>query len=686
MIFSALFPLILAIVAACTEVATLPMTLDLEEVDGRNIPVQSGRPMISFESQERPTLDLGGPWKKLRLGVDHDFSMKPRTPQWLTDVEAETGGATRPGFDDSAWDDHVLPGVENIMPDEPEDPIGAEVYEGGVYYRRHAAVPAEWEGRVVRLVTLSADYVADVWVNGEWVGYHEGGYTPFAFDVSSKLVYGGDNLFAYRIDAVPWEIRLDTLPFHPTSDWQHYGGIVQDVYLEATPPIHVVRADVLPENRAGKLDVSVVVENRGLSTETITAAVRVFTLDPDHPGYQSDPVAAHLSGDPVFLSGNVETSLTLASGAYTRLGFDVSIPDPLLWTPAEPNLYVLEATLYAGRDELDSFSTQFGIRTIEVGPGAKVLLNGSPVFFTGMARHEDWPDTGRTADMDRIAEDLQIIRDTNVWFLRTAHYPNHPWTYILTDRMGFAVWEEIPAWWLTRFSVDVLMDRGLHKQMWREMIWNDRNRPSVLFWSLCNEPKWFFTSKLREYIRDLHSDLDDNYPDGRLVSQSLAADGEAFTASAQQDVDVAGWTLYFGVFYGDCIPAETAAFVQRQWDRFPDQPILATEFGYWSGSDGSSEPYQVQVAGETLDGLFPFAAVDPEGNTTAGPLSGVTWWCQFNWYRIQEPHNQTMGLLHMDRVISKPVHSTLVERYRPYFDMGGLGEPVGDSMGTRCSR
>jgi len=129
-------------------------------------------------------------------------------------------------------------------------------------------------------------------------------------------------------------------------------------------------------------------------------------------------------------------------------------------------------------------------------------------------------------------------------------------------------------------------------------------------------------------------------------------------------------------FYGDCIPAETAAFIQRQRVRFPIQPILVTEFGHWSDSDGGGEPYQVQTADETLDGLFPFAAVHPEGNTTSGPLCGVTWWGQFNWYRVQEPHKQTMGLMHMDRVTVKPVYSTLRERYRPYFDMCGLGEAV----------
>jgi len=663
---------------AATKVATLPMTFDLQLVDGQYIPFQNGRPMISFDPQERPTLNLAGTWKKQRFAVDHDFSLGERTPQWFDEVNAESEGAIDPGYNDSGWEEHHLPGVENVMPATPEDPIGPEIYENGLYYRRHIPVPAAWQDSVVRLVVLAAEYVTDVWINGTWVGYHEGGYGSFALDVSTALLYGQDNVIVIRIDAVPWGLRMDILPNLFATDWMHYVGVIQELYLEAAPAAHVVRADVLPQNAVGDLSVSVVVENRGATLENLTAEISAFNLDQNNPEYLHNPIAAQLIDAPAALSGSTEKTFSLAHNGYLLLDFSVRLENVALWTPEQPNLYALQVVLSLASKASDTFTTQFGVRTVQVGAGAKVLLNNRPVFFTGMARHEDWPDSGRTATMEKIAADLQIIRDTQVWFIRTAHYPNHPYTYLLTDRMGFAVWEEIPAWWINYISIPILMQRGLAKQMWREMIWNGRNRPSILFWSLCNEPMWYFVYNLRDYVRDLHEDLDENFPDGRLVTQSLAADGAVLTGDAQQDVDVAGWTMYFGVFYGEDIVAESQAFLQRQHERFPDIPLLVCEYGYWSNDDGSGEARQVEVANQSLDAFYQFAAVDPAGLTQDGPLCAVIWWCQFNWYRIEEGHNQTMGLMHMDRETDKPVHQTVMDRYQPYFEMGGLGEPTSD--------
>jgi len=130
------------------------------------------------------------------------------------------------------------------------------------------------------------------------------------------------------------------------------------------------------------------------------------------------------------------------------------------------------------------------------------------------------------------------------------------------------------------------------------------------------------------------------------------------------------------VFYGEHITVETANFLLNQHERHPNKPIIACEFGYWSNSDDSETARQVEVADETLDAFLPLAAVDADGNNTDGFLAGVTWWCQFNWYRVDPAHIQSMGIMHMDRAAEKPVRQTLIDRYRPYFAMGGLGEPV----------
>jgi beta-galactosidase len=653
-----------------------PMTLNLSMTDGAYIPVQSGRPMISFEPQDRPVINLAGQWKKKRFEIDHDFSLSPRTSSWFASIEKESAGAYRIDFNDSSWESHTVPGVENIMPPTPDNSNGPELYEGGIYYRRPVFVPSAWNGKTIRMISLGADYIADLWVNGKWIGYHEGGYSPFSFDITDNLVYGGENVIFFRIDAMEWKLRQDILPTYFETDWMHYAGLVQDVYLEAAPSVNVVRADVIPRDISGDLDVSVIIENNSSTLHDLTARLRVFEINRNTPGYLSDPVAAHLTGREIGISEQAEETAQLPANHFTRKGFLIKVPNPALWSPANPNLYVLKAELVSCGSVIDSFSTQFGFRTVAVGEGAKMLINGQPAFFTGMARHEDWPDSGRTAMIDKIRRDLQIIKDTNVNFLRSGHYPNHPYTYILTDRMGLAVWEEIPAWWINSVSIDRLTSRGLPKQMFREMCFSERNRPSVILWSVCNEPMYYLvtTEKLRGYVKALHDDLDLNYPDGRLVTFSLAADGVKTTGGAIEAVDVAGFTMYYGVFYGSLITQETMKFLQDQHELYPDKPIIACEFGTWPGSKGRGEMDQVIVARETLDGLLPLAAVDEQGHATDEFLASAVWWCQFNWYRInREAPVQSMGITMMDRITHKEARNVLKEIYKPYFDMGGIG-------------
>ncbi|MCZ7584614.1 MAG: glycoside hydrolase family 2 [Deltaproteobacteria bacterium] len=516
-------------------------------------------------------------------------------------------------------------------------------------------------------------------MNGLWAGYHEGGYAPFAFDVSTLLNYGGDNVIVYRVDALPWTIRFDIIPSWFATDWQHYVGVVQDLYLEAAPPMNIVRADVIPMNTRGDLEVSVVIENRSDEQRLVRVAATAFALDETDPDYLDEPRPSRLLGGQAPLLHENETWALVPPMGFTRAGLSPRVENPDLWTPADPNLYAMRVSLEAGADEIDTFWTQFGVRTVEVGEGAKILLNRRPAFFTGMARHEDWPDTGRTATFEKIREDLEIVRETNAYFLRTAHYPNHPNTYLLTDRLGFAVWEEIPAWWIMQLNIPILLERGLPQQMWREMIWNQRNRPSVLFWSLQNEAMWYLVFNLPQYVGTLRDDFRDNYPDGRLVAQALAADGAPVTGHTVDDVDVIGWNTYYDVFYGGDATGETAGFLQWQHAIHPDTPMIVTEFGQWAGDDAGDQQKQVDIAEDTLAGIFPFAAVDDTATTfEEGFVAGVSWWCQFNWYRVQDPHVQSMGTMSMDRITEKPVRQTLADLYEPYFNSGGLGEALPD--------
>ena len=210
-----------------------------------------------------------------------------------------------------------------------------------------------------------------------------------------------------------------------------------------------------------------------------------------------------------------------------------------------------------------------------------MLLNGRAARFVGLNRHEEWPDTGRTTtDLDRLAADLRRVRDTGATLLRTAHYPNSAMTYLLADRIGLAVIEEIPMWWTDAYAFADQERRRIADQMWREMIFRDRNRPSVIAWSAVNEAR--APNARAAYLNRLVRDLRLGYPDGRLVTQSAAADRPGADDPSRHQVDVAGYTVYAGTFDDDepaGVTRRVSNFLAEVHAAAPQQPVWVTEFG-----------------------------------------------------------------------------------------------------------
>ena len=156
-------------------------------------------------------------------------------------------------FDDGRWAPIAVPGTLNAPPDEAE-------VDG--WYRTRFRIPADWQGSAITLKFGSVNYIADVWLNGEWLGYHEAGPTPFAFDATPLAAAGSANLLAVRVDNPTWGTRTDIVPWG-LGDWWNYGGITGPVWLEAAPSLHVARADIVPHLDAA--DVSVLVERAALA-------------------------------------------------------------------------------------------------------------------------------------------------------------------------------------------------------------------------------------------------------------------------------------------------------------------------------------------------------------------------------------------------------------------------------------
>lgn len=282
---------------------------------------------------------------------------------------------------------------------------------------------------------------------------------------------------------------------------------------------------------------------------------------------------------------------------------------------------------------------------------AKLYLNNKKIFLNGIARHEEFGTDGRIMYYDiskKLVDDLKIVKDLNANFIRTAHYPNHPFTYILTDRFGISVMEEIPVMWFDGPEFDFQRKvKGLARQFWYEMIFRDFNRASIFFWSTCNECGW--QDERRAYIWDLK--LIANKIDGtRFIGQSAA--GSDVLDPSHIDCDYYGATMYWGVFYGNSCFNDTKKALQKICKYYDKKPIIATEFGIWANKDLSYTNKQVEVAEQT------YKAFKENENVT-----GVVWWTLFDWWTMNGNPYQSMGLVSMDRKYFKPAFFKLQKLY-----------------------
>ena len=658
-----------------SQTATLEATLSLQDVDCVKIPYQNGMVVPTFEKQNRTILNLKGDWKKQRFAADDNVTLAKRDLAGYQNLLNEATGRNAASFDDSGWETKILPAVENTMNTYPTVP---EYYQDGVWYRKFFNVDAADSGKFVKLMFYAVNYVADVWLNDVYLGYHEGGYTPFAFNVSSAINYGGSNVLVVRIDNPAWGSRNDIVPY-TSCDWFNYTGIIHDVYLEFSDPVSVIRTNIVPQNTNGDIQTTVVLSNTNSQSNDVSVNIEVYEADINENNFNAESVH-ELVGTLASISGTATNTISIPGDSVKVWQTNLNISNPRLWSMKNPNLYIMKVILTADSKIVDEFYTQFGIRKLDLD-GDKVQLNNQVVFLTGVARHEDHPICGRSIPIDTIYTDLKKVKGVNSTSLRTAHYPNHLQTYLLADRLGIAIIEEIPVWWFDTETAWNIQnnERHIHEQMFREMVFKDYNRPSVFFWSTTNECLDVPNRKI--FIERVNQDLKQNYADGRLITQSAAADRPGATDDSQNACDVMGWTMYFGIFHGSTYFTGTNNFLNDVKVNLPGKPILDTEFGYWSSENGTTTQDQIDVFSYTFLAFKIHAALSTAGTINeAGALMGCTWWCIFDWYSHQHPGGyQSMGLYAMDRITAKPVASVLKSGYLPFFNLGGAVTDVEES-------
>jgi beta-glucuronidase len=414
-------------------------------------------------------------------------------------------------------------------------------YQGLMWYQRTFPAPTTRKGRYF-LRFGAANYSTYVYLNGKPVGRHEGGFTPFAFEVT-KLLRAGDNQITVGVDSQATEATVPP----PVTDWENYGGITRPIRLISTPDTYVDDAWVRL-TRDGKLAVDAHLDGAQAGNHAIRLKIAALELD---------------------LAGTTD-----AKGDWRTT---VAAPRALVrWSPEQPKLY--DVTIASGDDE---WRDRIGFRTIEVR-GPDILLNGKPIFLRGISLHEEELGAEPTRAITPAAARalLSEIKDgLHGNYVRLAHYPHSEVMTRLADEMGIIVWSEVPVYWRVAWNnPDTL---ATARNMIAENIMRDRNRASIAIWSVANETP--VTDARNTFLRTLVSDVR-KLDDTRLVSAALltersqGANGKPIIAMADplaDALDVVAINTYFGWYTPDRLE-DLASFSFR----VPaNKPLIFSEFG-----------------------------------------------------------------------------------------------------------
>lgn len=398
---------------------------------------------------------------------------------------ADAVGAEDPLFNDSMWTDINLPHSFSI----PYF-MDTKVYSGYGWYRKTIEVPAAWMSKNITLEFEAAFIETEVYVNGNYVGKHIGGYTGFYFEISSYLKEG-KNTIAIRVNNL-W--KPDVAP--RTGDHQFSGGIYRDVYLNITDPLHVevygtcVRTPQVSETSA-TCEVFTEIANRYEKDKKVKIKTEIRSP-------QGKVVAKSQSS--AFIK-----SMDIATIKHSF----PSIKSPELWSPEQPRLYKAITSITMDGKEIDAYETTFGIRSFEWTADKGFFLNGKHYYLRGANVHQDQAGWGDAVTNKAMRRDVQMMKDAGFNCIRGSHYPHDPAFVQACDEIGMIFFSENAFWAMGGGSGDSFsyslppssgyptnpayqdnFDLNVLTQL-KEMITIHRNHASVAAWSLCNEP--FFT-------------------------------------------------------------------------------------------------------------------------------------------------------------------------------------------------
>lgn len=437
-----------------------------------------------------------------------------------------------------------------------------------------------------------ANYRSKVWLNGKTIGGYAG-YFPFELDLTG--LRKGRNTLVVKVSSL--RSNRDLTHWRPaafngfgTGGWWNFGGLLREVYVRQVDTMDIPQVQVLP--RLPKLSGPAKVEVRA-SVRNLTSKAREIDL------------VTRVGGQRVVLKGK-----EIAANATRLLTQRITIKKPRLWQPGDPQLYRMNVSAEEKGTALGQYQLRFGVRKLETAPGGVILLNGHRLNVHGASIHEDDIKEGGALSAGTRSRLVGWLRDLGATITR-SHYPLHPALIEAFDRYGILYWLDAPVYQIPNDFFNETGVRYAAKRAVTLTVRNNINHPSIMTWSLANEPAGnrselgVFGPGLARFIQDgaeaVHA-LDDT----RFVAiDRQSREGEPVTSSAYRFLDVLGVNDYFGWYdsyrSGLVRPPTTTAELSSYLDEIhaanPELPLMITEFGAESARDGAANQrgsYQFQ--------------------------------------------------------------------------------------------
>lgn len=516
--------------------------------------------------------------QRIKTNINEDWSFRLEK-----DIDGEPTNLKDIDFDDSDWDRVSVPHSWNAV----DGADGGNDYHKSVgWYRKNITFDkAEYEGKEVFLEFNGTSKVTEVYLNGEKVGKHEGGYSTFRFDVTDKIQLNKNNVLAVSVDN-----RVnDLMPL--SGDFTVFGGMYRDVNIIATDKMHI---NLMDEGSPG-----VYWEQKYTLTKEKTRyddhaelVVKSEIKNDSNEDRNVNIEAIVYDADFKEVKKVVKEDIRISKNDSYNFEEELSVEKPHLWNGTiDPYLYNVVFNVKEGKEIIDTKRDRIGFRFYYIDNNDGFFLNGESYPLHGVNRHQDRKDMGYAISNKEHDEDMAMMDEIGANTIRFAHYQHDQYVYELSDERGIVVWAEIPL--VNGIKTTEAFKNNAETNL-RELIKQGMNRPSIIMWGLHNEqwPNDHIVPFL-ENLNELAKSLDPS----RLTTLATAQSEDEPLSWVS---DVSAWNKYFGLYEAQDI-YYFGTWIDKIHEKYPKGKIGMSEYGVGSNLEYHEEDPPDRAPGTSFD-------------------------------------------------------------------------------------